>query len=154
MRWCDVFGGQREQKFPRNYSKPNFGFCKKQDHLRWMCHRSLLYYQSPYFHLNLPLDLRTLGDYQILLDHQTPCTVIWNDFGIITYLDHQRPHLHFIILLDYRRLRDHQSPYFNLKLPISIYSYDHNLSDFFSFGVSFSVTVTVVTSATCSTGGM
>ena len=57
------------------------------------------------------------GDYQILLDHQTPCTVIWNSFGIITEMDHQRPHLHLIILLDYRSLGDHQSPWFNWKLP-------------------------------------
>ena len=74
-----------------------------------------------YFHLKLPLDLRALGNYQILLDHKTPCTFIWNNFGTMTYLDHQRPHLYLITLLYYRRLGDHQSPYFNWKLPISIY---------------------------------
>ena len=33
-------------------------------------------YRSPYFNLKLPLDLRTLGDHQILLDHQTPYTIL------------------------------------------------------------------------------
>ena len=33
-------------------------------------------YQSPHFNLKLPLDLRTLGDHQILLDHQTPYTIL------------------------------------------------------------------------------
>ena len=33
-------------------------------------------YRSPYLNLKLPLDLRTLGDHQILLDHQTPYTIL------------------------------------------------------------------------------
>ena len=50
--WGDVMSMGGKKLFETN-------FFLKQDNLRWMCHRSL--YQSPYFHLNLPLDLRTIG---------------------------------------------------------------------------------------------
>ena len=68
----------------------------------------LLDYLSPYFHLKLPLDLPTLGDHQILLDHKKKL----EDFGTITCLDHQGPHSHLKIILDC------QSPYFHLTFPI------------------------------------
>ena len=45
---------------------------KVQDHQGWRYYRILLDYQSPCFHLKLPLGLRTLGAHQLLLYHQPP----------------------------------------------------------------------------------
>ena len=98
----------------------------REDHWRWRYHHRLSEYQSPYFHLKLPLDLRTMGNHQILLEDWIIKlhTVIWNNFGTIIYLDHRRPHLHLKILLDHKkRLGDHQGSctdlYFHLKPPSS-----------------------------------